>query len=586
VSIDAWPWIARRRWRQRFEAERAALHEALPDAAPDLAGARDAMRRAMARAEPALEQAAQRRALAAVVAALQAAGQARPAPQTLDAALALLHGGAVELPVLERRREAVALAATVAAFGGRPVHLVAAGDEDAAAAAAAMRPLFEACGVRAAVLALETPPAALAAGYRAEVVHAGLRRLAADLARDEALRQRLDPADPAPAVTRGVHWAFVEPLDRVLADEALGPVLLSVADDPSALAPALALARRAVDALQPGTDHADGALTEAGRARIAAEAWPPLWRPAERREALVRQALFVRDGLQRGRDYELAPGGQLWLDETLAERLPDRAFGSALSQALQLRLGVPMAPITRTTGRTSVPGFFARYRRLAGAAPALPGLAAELQRSYGLVVWRAATIVDPRCRTVVAADRAGWERALQHEAGGGADSLARLVVLRRAGDLTALQALVRHPRAAWALEAMGPQAALKALGFGGPQPPAALRVIFAEPPDTARAQQAFLQRAAEAGAPNLDAVRLLHAQSRWLADRLPPAAALLRTLGPLVPRATVWLLPALADLAQRVGARRARAWREAMPQRERQLQQQLSFTPGRRDDAT
>lgn len=586
MNAATWPWIARRRWRQRFEAERAALHTSLVDAAPDLAGARAAMRRALARAEPALEIAAQARALAAAVATLQAAGRPRPALETVDAALALLHGGAVELPVLERRREAMALAATVAAFGGRPVHLVAANDDDAASAAAAMRPLFETCGVRATALTRETPPAALAAGYRADVVHAGLRRLAADLACDEALRQRLDPGDPLPTVTRGAHWALVEPLDRVLADEALGPVLTSVADDPSALGPALALARRVVDALQPGTDHDGLALTDAGRTRIAAESWPPLWRAADRRDLLVRQALFVRDGLQRGRDYEFAPGGQLWLDETLAERLPDRAFGAALSQALQLRLGVPMAPITRTTGRTSVPGFFARYRRLAGAAPTLPGLAAELQRSYGLFVWRGGSIVEPACRTLASADRAGWERALQHEAGGGADSLARLVVLRRAGDLTALQALVQHPRAAWALEAMGPQAALKALGFGGPNPPAALRVIFADPPETARAQQAFLQRAAEAGAPNLDAVRLLHAQGRWLADRLPLAAALLRTLGPLVPRAAVWLLPALADLAQHVNARRARAWREAMPQRERQLQQQLSFTPGRRDDAT
>jgi hypothetical protein len=244
-----------------------------------------------------------------------------------------------------------------------------------------------------------------------------------------------------------------------------------------------------------------------------------------------------------------------------------------------------MAPVTRTVGRTSVPGFFARYRRLAGAAPALAGLESELLRQHGLVVWRAEAAPPQPCRSVAAADRAGWEQALRQEAGGGADSLARLVVLRRATDLAALQAIVQHPRAAWALEATGPQAALKALGFGSAQAPAALRVVFAEPPETVRAQHAFLQRAAEAGAQPIDAVRLLRADSRWLAERLPPAAALLRGLTKIHPRAAVWLLPALADLAQRVTARRARRWREALPQRERQMQQQLSFTPGRRDDS-
>jgi preprotein translocase subunit SecA len=573
---------ARRRWLAGQSTALAALAQQRQQPA-DLITARHAARRALVRAEPLLQQQAQLQGLAAVLAAVESRqGRAVPAP-VVDAALALLRHAAVELPALSDRRLATALAAATAALSGAPVHVVAASDEDAAATAAALRPVFDACGVTAAALSLDMPPAALAAGYRADVVLAGVRRLAADLARDEHLQSRLGADGPVPLLTRGAVWALLEPLDRVLADDALGPVQLSVADDPSGFGAALALARRLADTLVPGVHHDGHDLLDAGRDLLdsQAAAWPPLWRAAARRDDLVRQALYVRDGLQRGRDYELAPGNLLWLDEGLSERLTERAFGPGLSQALQLRLGVPMAPITRTLGRTSVPAFCQRYRHLAGTAPALAGLGAELWQAHGLVLHVAAEAPALPCRTLALPDRAAWEQALADAAGSGADSLARLVVLRRAADLTSLQALVQHPRAAWALEAVGPQAALQALGFGGPDAPAGLRVVFAEPPDTARAELAFLRRAADASSGPFEAVRLIHAYSRWLAERLPLPAALLRPLCRWWPGAAPRLLPALVAWAQRRTARQTRAHRLALPQRERQLQQQLSFTAAR-----
>lgn len=572
--------LAKRRWLAGLDTGLAALAQQRQPPA-DLATARHAARRAAVRREPALQQQAQLQGLAAVLAAIE--GRQTVPDTVVVAALALLRRGAVELPALQDRRLATALAAATAALGGEPVHVVAASDEDAAATAAALRPVFDACGLSAAALALDMPPAALAAGYRADVVVAGVRRLAADLARDEHLQSRLGADGPVPLLTRGAAWALLEPLDRVLADEALGPVQLSVAEDPSGFGAALALARHLVDTLVPGVHHEGLVLTDAGRALLDTHtaAWPPLWRAAVRRDELVAQALYVRDGLQRGRDYELAPGNLLWLDEGLSDRLPERGFGHGLSQALQLRLGIPMAPITRTLGRTSVPAFCQRYRHLAGTAPALAGLEAELWQAHGLTLHVAAHAPPLHCPTRALPDRPTWEQALADAAGSGADSVARLVVLRRAADLARLQALVQHPRAAWALESVGPQAALQALGFGSANAPAGLRVVFAEPPDTLRAELAFLRRAADASSGTFEAVRLVHAHSRWLADRLPLPAALLRPLCRLWPGAAPRLLPALVAWAQQRTARRTRAHRLALPQRERQLQQQLSFTAAR-----
>lgn len=587
AAARPWRWQAARRWQRRFAAEQAELARALDTAralAPDLAPVRSQLRRALARRDAAAAAQARIAGLAAVIAAVERQRGGALAAAVCSAALALRLDAAVELAAAADRHLATGLAAASVALGGEPVHLVCAGDDDAAALALALGPLMATCGLDVRALALDMPPAALAAAYQAPVVCAGVRRLAADLARDDTLALRLGADGPVPRLVPAAAQAFVEPLDRVLADGALGPIQLSVADDPTRLGDALAAARRFVDTLQAGRDHADGQLLPPGRERLDADlpAWPPAWRGHARSEALVRQALYVRDGLVAGRDYQRLghdANGPLWLDETLAERLPERDFAATLQQALQLRLGLPMAPVARTVGRSSVPAFFARYLRLAGTAPCLDGLGRELWQTYGLLRHVPAPAPPIRARILGLADQPAAVQALVALANDEQPTQACLIVLKRAGDAPALQQQVTHPRAAWALESVGPQAALQALAQGGPL--RGLRVVFAEPVDHRRGERAWLLRAADGlpgGTAALDAVSLVTADGRWLAQRLPWLAPLARGLCRAWPAAARVLLPPLVALARATASRRASAHRAAMPERERQLQRQLSFT--------
>lgn len=596
APLRGWRRPARRRWLAELAAERDALVPALQAARetpPDRAAVASRLRRAAVRAEaPALRDAR----LAGLAAALAWSERVRGRPwdDTLrDAALALRLGGAVELATQSARRDAIALAAASAALGGGTVHVVAAHDDDAADAARAAALVLGACGLEGAALSLEMSPDALAAGHRRPVVFAGVRRLAADIARDTRMVQQLGADAPVPQIVPAVRQAFVEPLDRVLADDALGPIVLSVPDDPTRFGDALAAACRFVDTLRAGIDHDGPVLTDAGRARLAAAraAWPPVWRGAQRSEALAAQALHVRDGLVAGRDYLLlgtggGGPGNLWLDDGLVERLPDRDWASGLLQAVQLRAGLPATPVTRTVGRSSVPAFFAHYAQLAGSAPCLEGLDGELWSAYGLHRFAPAPLPATPCRTLAVADGAAADLALQALAAEGDPADARLMVLRRAADAPRLQALVTHPRAAWALESLGPAPALQALCAQVASQPAAppvsgARVVFVEPADHARAERAWLLRTADAlpGEPAApQAVRVIAADGRWLAQRLPWSAACVAPLCRAWPALAPRLLPPLVALAQALAARRARAHRTAMPERERQLQRQLSFT--------
>ena len=619
--LPASRWLQQRCWHaQRAEALKQVVQQI--DAARGAGGAwgaggnlgawlaitRAQRQRAAARGDARLDAATRPAALACAALLMEPVlGHAVPAA-LLDAALALGDGGAVELHTARERQLTLALAGAVAAWSGRPCHLIAGSDDMAAASARSLAPLWAACGLHAAALAADTAPRASQAAYRADIVHASARRLAADLSRDRRLRasgaaqNNLNPGntpgqppggDPHPghmigpliSLTRGQYAALLDDLDRVLIDDALSPLVLSVEHDPTALLAAIQAAAGIADQLRPGIDWhtaADGAIaiTAAGETRLAtlAAPLPALWRTPARRGLLVQQALFVRDQLRPGIDYQVSPGGQPMFDDRLGERLPDRDWMTGILQALQVRLGLPPTPITRTAERGSLQTFFAGYHQLGGTAPCLDGLAAELWRCHGLLTARphpdarGEAPAPPVCVATAAAQQAAVRAAVA--------APAALLVLRRPADGLAWGPLQQPGAVALALESTGPVMAVHALGFSAGAVSSVhprLQLVMPEPLDSARAETAFLRRTADASGAPVAVVRLLHPQARALQDPLGAWGTLAERLCNTLPALAPQLLPPLLGLARWRLNRQHVHQRLALLQRERQLQQQLSF---------
>lgn len=524
------------------------------------------------RIDPQAAQAADAR-IASAAATLRAAGT--PVADAIEqAARQLVRRGAVALPRAQDRALALALAAVAWAAEVHPVHLVAAGDDEALALAGRVAPWLRACGV---------PDGA--------VEPTTLRRLAAARTQAErALRQR----GGEPAALPPCHAALIDDLDRLLVDDAGASITLAVADDATGLIEALARAAALARTLRPD-DPGEDLLSDDELAALdaAAATLPPVWRSRERRERLLRQAWFVRR-LQRGTDYDLAPQGQVLFDDGLMARLPDRGFASGLTQALQLHLGLPPAPVARTVGRLHPDLLLAPYPRLAGVAPSLHGLRRELAARHGLRVAADGHGESPPpmplhfCVSTAAADAAidTWLEAALTEPG------ARLLVLRRA------QALVRWgPRVA-ALRALGAAVGVAVDGTNSPlPPPLALRelpageplaLLFAEPLESTRAERAWLARAAgHAGRVSL-ARQLLAPPVALVREQLPTVAALLPLLDRLLPAASPLrrtLHTQATRLARQVAAWRGGRLRRQQGEREQRLGQQLSFTTGQRSAA-
>lgn len=576
-------------------ALRAAVDDALPlvtAPAASLRTAGQALQRALNREDTAAEH----KALAEALAAAQSAWRLDTA--VLDAACRLVLGGAVALPRAGQRHLALGLAAAAWASCGRPCVLMTADDEAAAQASRSLLPLFQKIAIDAAPAGSDASGALLRRAYAASVVIVPARRFTADLTRDRRERSSGDAlrlearlhgeAGAGLLVTRGLFALLVDELDRVLFDDAVNPVLLSVPDDSTALGEAIQRSRDIVELLEPVHHYA--LSTEQGLAWTAAGAalagklittLPPLWRQPERAEWLLRQALVVRDLLQPGRHFTLS-NAQVHLDDSIARVLPDRGLMPQLSQAIQARAGVPLNPITRATERASVLGLAGSAHRLAGAAADLHGLEGALWRRHGLCADANETTTALRATPEPCRDEADWQARVQ--AGFGAPpELHRLFVLRQ---LTAAARFADLPGAKaepWVLAGIGPQRVLQQLReraeADGRAPARRIEILFTEPLDSQRTEAQFIARVMDTAADATVSARLLlHADARWVQQALGPLAAPLRALCRRWPAAAPRLLTVtLALLRWQIARQQARAL-QAQAQREHQLKLQLSFT--------
>jgi len=570
-------------------AQRLAQRSAdLSEQAGDMTVAAQALRRALSRGDAVAEQSALKAGL------LGAQAKARFTTPVLEAAWSLLNAGAATLAQAEQRHQALALAAAVWGASGRPCMVLTADDEAAAQALRVGAPLFEHFSLRAALAPSDAIGGALRSAYAAEIVYVPARRLAADLARDRRergggdasrLTAQLAGGGAVPLLTQGLHTLLVDEVDRVLFDDAVNPVMLSVPDDPTLLGPAIAAACALVEALQAGRDYELDEThglrwTPAGLLALPAlsASLPALWRTTERGELLFAQALVARDLLQRGRDYALVGNGQVHLDDSVLARLPDRALISNLTLALQVRLQLPRSPITRATDRSSVLSLVGGAHRLGGLSANLDGLAAPLWSRHGLCVDAPSkTAAAWPCMLEPLASEAVWKERLQKSFDVSDVECARLYVLRHITDASQFAGLPGAQGQAWVLAGLGPARAIGALLHGEALVPRRLEIIFTEPLDSARAEAAFLCRAADSSGLPVEGRVLLQPRARSLTEALGDLAQALAWLCGRWPSLSPRLIKAALRLLRWRSARQQSAALQAMALREQQLRLQLSF---------
>lgn len=339
----------------------------------------------------------------------------QPYPVQFMGALALHEGWAAEMATGEGKTLTVAMAAVVMAWSGRPCHVITANDYLAERDAQSMKPLFEACGLTVDSVHDRIPPGERASRYAADVVYVTPKELLADYLRDQV--DTATGADPAwqafqhwmgthrgtassgGVLVRGLHSAIVDEADSVLIDEAVTPLILSSRRPSRGLSEAVVIVAQLASRLVPDTDYRvvtrtrvielkDGAFDACER--IASEL-PPVWRPAPRREELLRQALQVRHFFRAGHEYLVDDGKVVLLDELTGRMAVGRTLTAGMHQAVEAREGVEITDPNESLTQMSSQAFFRGFARLSGTSGTLAEAASELWQVYRLAVIRIPT---------------------------------------------------------------------------------------------------------------------------------------------------------------------------------------------------
>lgn len=409
-------------YRKLWQAVQA-LHQTVPSeptevpvpTATELAQARHAIVQLQWHAQdPAQRQARKLQALMRVAQlACQHIGQRASFPQLL-AAVTMTEGYLIQLAPGEGKTLAVAMAAVLQAWSGKPLHIVTANDYLAARDAELMQPLFAACGVTVAAITSDTPPHELANCYRHGVVYATAKQLLADFLRDDLLldgardplRRRLwhlhnQQAERQP-VMRGLYAVIIDEADGILIDEATTPLIIASPEkDKANMLQAIRLARDLVDAMELNQDYTlytkgGGSVhfTEDGKHKIEqlAQAFSSYWQVPTRREEIFTLAIMAREVFQLDRHYIIQDGAVVIVDESTGRSMPGRSWSHGIHQSIEARVGVELTPLTKISARMTFQEFFRHYHQLSGASGTLHGLDLELWQTFGLLILR----VPPR----------------------------------------------------------------------------------------------------------------------------------------------------------------------------------------------
>ena len=330
-------------------------------------------------------------------------------------AMAIHRGLLAEMATGEGKTLTVGMAGVLAGLSGRACHVITANDYLAQRDAEKLTPLYRGCGLTVASVFGELDAQDRPTRYAADVVYLTAKELLADHLKDqlgpgtpEHLNQQafghwLHPERTAAAdgrfLVRGLHTAIVDEADSILIDEAVTPLILSAPRASSGLSEAVLLVSALADTLQEGPDYTvtlqsqSITLLASARERLTsqAESLADLWRPAPRREELLRQALMVRHFHKPGQHYVVQDGEVVLLDEFTGRMTPGRTLTAGLHQAIEAREGLTITAPNESLAQMSFQAFFRCFRKLSGSTGTAWEAASELWRVYGLQVVRIPT---------------------------------------------------------------------------------------------------------------------------------------------------------------------------------------------------
>lgn len=332
----------------------------------------------------------------------------RPYPVQVMCALALDSGYLAEMGTGEGKSLTAALAGAMAAWTGRPCHILTTNDYLAGRDAWEFRAFYQYCGVKSGAVISDLEPKNRQEIYLSGVVYTTSKELLADFLRDRIrlgalhhpqrrlLRNILEPyrALEDAVVLRGIDTAIIDEADSVMVDEAVTPLIISTQNENKWLVEAARAASTLVEGFEKDVDYEldekyrELTFRDSGYSQLerVADELPGIWRGTGRREEIIRQAIVARELYKKDQHYVIQEGKIVIVDEFTGRLMGNRSWSNGLHQAVEAKERLELTNPTETLARLSFQRFFRLFRRLSGMTGTAHEAADEFWHIYRLPV--------------------------------------------------------------------------------------------------------------------------------------------------------------------------------------------------------
>ena len=327
-------------------------------------------------------------------------------PVQIMGAIALYKGYFTEMATGEGKSLTACIPAILAAWTGRPCHIVTVNDYLAERDADEMLSFYSFCGVSVGCVTGQMDPEQRRLHYDRGIVYTTSKELVADFLRDRLrigsfynpsrrlIRQMLLPRWEGGdgLVMRGLDTAIVDEADSVLIDEAVTPLIISRAQDNKPMAEIYRTACEIAASLESDIDyHLDLKYKEVKLTKDAlkkietlSESLPGIWQGPSRRVELIKQALTAREFYKKENQYVIQDGKIVIVDEFTGRLMPNRTWRQGLHQAVEAKENLDVTSPSETLARISFQRFFRFFRKLSGMTGTGQEGAGEFWHIYGL----------------------------------------------------------------------------------------------------------------------------------------------------------------------------------------------------------
>ena len=316
---------------------------------------------------------------------------------------AVLHSGEIaEMRTGEGKTLTSTMPVYLNALPGNGLHVVTANPYLAARDAEWMGRVHRFLGLSVGLVYSQQPKAEKHVAYDADITYGTNNEFGFDFLRDHMVLRKVD------MVQRGHHYAIVDEVDSILIDEARTPLIISGPAD-QATEWYVVFAKRIVPRLQRDVHYEvdEGkrtvAVTEEGVTKVEEllavdnlyeSVNTPLIHHLQ--NAIRAKELYLRD-----REYLVADGEVLIVDENTGRTLPGRRYSEGLHQAIEAKEGVTVKEENQTLATITLQNYFRLYTKLAGMTGTAKTEEAEFGHIYSMGV-----VTIPTNKPSVRADHA------------------------------------------------------------------------------------------------------------------------------------------------------------------------------------